>query len=331
MKSRVPGVALVALVVAIAIILRRIPGVDVFGVMILSTIIGMAIQNIIGTPTWAKPGVALALKPLLRAGIVLLGFKMVMSEIAEVGLGGFLIIAATLVSTYFVTKWFGRILNANVRTAELIAVGTSICGASAIIAVNSVIRGKDEEVAYSVACITIFGTVSMFLFPLVGTVLGMNDPAFGLWSGSAIHEVAQVIGSGFQFSEDAGQVATVSKLSRVVLLAPMVVAISFAARRNPANVDALAVPTKFPVPWFVVGFLVVVILNSVYSVPDSVRSGLGQVSAFFLAMALGAMGLETDFKKLRALGLKPFFVAAAAWLFVSLFSLTFVFLVRVAQ
>ena len=227
-----PGLGLAALIAAAAFALRLIPGFDFLSPLILAILLGMAFHNLVGTPARAKPGVAFSLRKVLRAGIVLLGLQLTLSQVAAVGWIGVTVIVVTLVSTFFFTKWLGRVLGLDAKLTELIAAGTSICGASAVIATNTVTRGRDEDVAYAVACVTVFGSLSMVLLPLVEGWLQLGPHAYGLWTGASIHEVAQVVAAAFQQGQEAGQFGTIAKLTRVMMLAPMVLALGFAASRR---------------------------------------------------------------------------------------------------
>lgn len=322
LAATVPGLVLVGGIAGLAFLLRLVPGMAMFSPMILATVLGMAFHNAVGTPAWAKPGVKFSLRRILRLGIVLLGLQLMAAQVAEVGLVGAGVIATTLVATFVFTKWFGRLIGVDRKLAELIAAGTSICGASAVIATNTVTRGSDEDVAYAVACVTVFGSISMLLYPLFPALLNLNPQAFGLWSGASIHEIAQVVAAAFQDGATAGQFATVAKLTRVMMLAPLVITLgTLAARRAGRGGDHGAAP---PMPWFVLGFIALVAVNSVVAVPPSAKAWIVPFTTLLLSMALAAMGLETDFRKLRAEGLKPLGLAAASWIFIAGLSLVLV-------
>lgn len=312
----VPGLALTVTVAGLAYGLRLIPGISSLSPLVIAIVVGMSFHNLIGTPAWAVPGVKFSLRRILRFGIVLLGLQLTLAQVQMIGASGFLIVAFCLVATFFATRWMGRVMGVEPRLAELIAAGTSICGASAVIATNTVTRGSDEDVAYAVACVTVFGSISMLLFPVLLPLTGFSAHAYGLWTGATIHEVAQVVASAFQGGQEAGEFGTVAKLTRVMLLAPLVLALGFAATRRAEGGEAgRAAP---PVPWFVLGFMAMIVVNSLGIVPAEAKPQIAQVTTFLLAIALGAMGLETDVRKLRAKGLKPLALGAAAWAFISL-------------
>ena len=214
-----PGLLLASLIAAAAFALRMLPGVHALSPLILAILLGMAFHNLIGTPASAKAGVRFSLKRVLRAGIVLLGLQLTLSQVVAVGGTGVLVIAVTLVSTFAFTVWLGRMLKVDARLTELIAAGTSICGASAVIATNTVTRARDEDVAYAVACVTVFGSLSMMLYPVLGGLMDLGPHAFGLWAGASIHEVAQVVAAAYQRGTEAGEFGTIAKLTRVMMLA----------------------------------------------------------------------------------------------------------------
>ena len=317
-----PGLALTGAIAAGALVLRLIPGVGMFSPLILATIIGMLVHNLRGTPAIANAGVTFSLKRVLRVGIILLGFQLMLSQVAAVGVTGIAIILVTLAATFLFTKALGRVMGVDPKLAELIGAGTSICGASAVIATNTITEGSDADVAYAVACVTVFGSLAMLLYPLLPGVLHLSPRAFGLWSGASIHEIAQVVAASFQDGQSAGEFGTVAKLTRVMMLAPLVIGLGlFAARKARGAAGERAAP---PMPWFVLGFIAVMLLNSVIRVAPSEKAQIVNLTNFLLSMALAAMGLATDFAKLKREGWKPLALAACAWIFIAGFSLALV-------
>jgi uncharacterized integral membrane protein (TIGR00698 family) len=320
--SILPGVALAGSIAAAAFLARSIPGLAAFSPMILAIVIGAAFHNLLGTPLRARPGIAFSLRRLLRAAIILLGFQLTFAQITSVGIRGLLIIVVTLIATFAFTVYAGRALGVDRKLAELIAAGTSICGASAIIATNAVTEAHDEDVAYAVACVTIFGSVAMFAYPLLPGVLHLDPQAYGLWSGASIHEIAQVAAASFQNGQRAGEIGTVVKLGRVSLLAPIVLTLSLMARRSAGGAPGKA--AKPPLPWFVLGFAALVGVNSAVVIPDDGRKMLTMLTTFLLSVALAAMGLETDVSRLYARGIRPAVLGALAFLFIATFCLMLV-------
>ncbi len=322
-----PGLFLACAIALIAYAVRSLPGVDMLSPLIIAIVLGMAFHNTVGTPARAKSGVAFSMRRVLRAAIVLLGLQLTTQQILEVGGVGVAIIVATLAASFVATKTVGRLLGVEPKLAELIAAGTSVCGASAVIATNTVTDGKDEDVAYAVACVTLFGTISMVLYPALGAALRLDPHAYGLWAGASIHEVAQVVGAAFQHGQEAGEFGTISKLSRVMLLAPLVFMLGWTAtRRGGAAADPAQARKGPQTPWFVLGFIALIGLNSLGAISPGVKQALVPATIFMLTVSLAALGLETDIRKLRAKGLRPLLLGAVASLFISAFSLALIML-----
>jgi len=319
-----PGLALSAGLAAIAVPIPQLLGVKALSPLILAMLMGIVIRNSFGAIAIAQPGISFSLKRVLRFAIILLGFQLTLTQLGQVGAQGIAVIALTLTATFVFTKAMGRVLGVERKLAELIAAGTSICGASAVIACNTVTRGSDEDVAYAVACVTVFGSLSMVLMPLLAAPFGLDPTHFGLWVGSSVHEVAQAVGAAFALGDHAGQIGTVAKLGRVILLAPVILTLGALATRR---AEAEGPTGKPPMPWFVFGFIAVVLLNSAVAIPANVSSDIAMVTAFLLATALAAMGLETDIRKLRLKGLRPLILGAVAWIFIVSVALTLVKLI----
>lgn len=319
----VPGVTFMAAIALAALILRQLPVISLFSPMILAILIGMTYHNVVGTPSWAKAGITFCLRRILRLGIILLGLQLTLSQIIEVGGRGLGIIVTTMACTFLFTCWAGRMLGVDRKLAQLIAVGTSICGASAVIATNTVTGASDEDVSYAVACVTVFGSLAMFAYPLLPGILNLDHHAFGLWTGASVHEIAQVVAAAFQEGEEAGKLGTIAKLSRVILLAPMILFLGVqAARQTRArSAERGSAGQMPPLPWFVAGFILLTILNSVVAVPVELKPAVVGFTAFLLSTALAAMGMETDIRKLMARGLRPALLGAVSFAFIATVSL----------
>ncbi|UEM23624.1 YeiH family protein [Skermanella mucosa] len=304
-----------------AFALGRIPGLTGFSPLILAILIGILFRAVAGMPARARPGVVLSMRSLLRLAIVLLGLQLTAGQVAEVGLAGIAVIVVTVVCTFGFTVGLGRLMGLERGLTELIAAGTSICGASAVVAANTVTRARDEDVAYAVACVTVFGSVAMIIYPLLAGPIGLDPNAYGIWAGASIHEVAQVVAAAFQGGSEAGEIGSVAKLSRVMMLAPVVVALSLLASRRVHRGGDTGGQGRTPVPWFVLGFIGMVCINSVVAIPMEAKAVTTAATTFLLSLALAGMGLETDLAKLRARGLRPLALGGIASLFIAGFSL----------
>jgi uncharacterized integral membrane protein (TIGR00698 family) len=326
LRSVLPGLALTLVLATAAWWLHKVPQVSAISTLMLAILLGMIVRNTFGVQAAWQPGIRFSMRRLLRLAIMLLGFQLSMHQIWQVGGLGFLIVLATLVSTFLFTLWLGKQLGVSRKLTELIASGTSICGASAVVATNTVTEGSDEDVAYAIAVITAFGTASVLLYPLAGSFLGMPASAYGLWTGSSIHEIAQVIAAAFQGGTVSAQYGAISKLSRVMLLAPVVFTMGMVAtrRRCAAGDTQNNQQSKTPVPWFLLGFLAMILVNSSGLLSAAWTARLVMVNQFLLALALAAMGLETSVRKLRSAGLKPFLLGSGAWCFISILSLSLI-------
>ncbi len=313
----VPGLALAGGIAVAATILRLATGSPVLSPMLVSVFAGIAIRLSLRPGSSFTPGLRFAARPVLRLGIILLGLQVTLSAIIGIGVAPFLVAALTLSGTYVAIVALGRTMGVPQPLTRLIAAGTSVCGASAIVAANSVAQADEEDVGYAVACVTLFGTIAMIAFPLLAGPLGLSSAAFGVWTGAGIHEVAQVTAAAFQLGADAGQVGTLTKLIRVILLAPLVITIASLARSG----DASGTAARTPFPWFVIWFLVMIGLNSTGIVPDQLRQQASIGSTLCMATGLAAMGLAMDLRQLRNRGLRPLLLGLCGTLIVSALSL----------
>ncbi len=326
LSARLPGIGLAASVAAAAFALKALglPVVANFSPLMLAILIGMTVRNLVGRPEAARAGLAAALRTPLRLGIVLLGLQVTLAEILAIGWAGLAILTFAVSATFLFTIWMGRQLGVPRGLTTLIAAGTGVCGASAIVAANTVVRDEDESVAYALATVTLFGTIAMFGYPVLASALPLGELAYGLWSGASVHEVAQVVAAGFARGEASGEFATVTKLARVLMLAPLVLLMGLWAHRLSSRSDAGS--GRAPMPWFVFGFVGMVLLAGTGWIEAEWRSSANLVTQALLAFALAAVGLETDLRKLVAQGWRPLALGAAATTFISTSTLILILL-----
>jgi uncharacterized integral membrane protein (TIGR00698 family) len=318
-----PGLLLTSVLALIVTNLQQLPGVNIFSPLILAVLVGTLIRNTVGIRLIYKSGITFSLKKILRLAVVLLGFKLSFSQVFSIGPTGLIIIIVTLVSAFTFTCWFGEYLGVDRKLAQLIAAGTSICGASAVLATNGVIKGTDEDAAYAVTIVTLFGTISMLLYPILDLLFQTSPREFGLWCGVSIHDVAQVVAAAFQKGKESGEIATISKLSRVIFLIPLLVGLGTLSTNQIPESKRPNQPKapKLPVPWFVFSFIMLVILNSFSVFPLALKDAIAQGNQFLLTLSLAAMGLETNIFKMKETGLTPLILGAGSWLFISGLSL----------
>lgn len=312
----IPGIVLVTVITASAYGLRNLPFVSSLSPMITAIFLGMVFANIVGISSSADAGISIAGKKLLRLAVALLGLQLTFGQLFEIGIVGLAFAAMIVTSTLLFTVWMGRLLGVDRKLSLLLAAGTAICGASAIAGTNAVTRAKDEDVSYAVACITVFGTIAMFLYPFLNTLFGHASYTYGLWIGLTVHEVAQVVGAGFQGGEDAGQVAVVSKLARVMMLAPVVIGLALTAAN--AECESTGRPTLTQiVPFFIVAFILLVVLNSFGFMPERARIPLVTATPVLLTAAMAALGLGTNFTELKQHGFRPLLLSFLATLYIA--------------
>jgi len=320
-----PGLALTAIIAGVAFALRLIPGVATLSPMILSVLLGVVLHNSVGAPAGAREGVAFSLRFVLRFSIILLGLQITAGQAAELGVGGLATIATALLGTLAFTILMGRALGVPRGLALLIGVGASICGASAVLAAKIAMAGDDEDAAYAVACVTVFGTLAMFAYPLAENLLHLSPRAYGLWAGSSIHEIAQAVAAAFQGGGDAGQLGTIAKLTRVAMMAPVVIALG--EMTELLGLAGEGERHRPPFPWFLIGFLALAALNSLVAIPHEIKAPIGVGATFLLSMAMAAMGLHTDLRHIRSRGLRPLALGLLASLFICGASLVMVRLI----
>jgi uncharacterized integral membrane protein (TIGR00698 family) len=315
-----PGLALV---VALAVLARAS---TLFLPKIISEVtvgigLGLLVANAFRPPAATKPGIKLSMGPLLRLGIVLLGARLSFGDVLATGLGALLVIVACMALALAVVMGLARLAGLPPRMAALLAVGTAVCGNSAIAATAPVIEAEERDVSFAVATITLFGTLAVLLYPLIGHALQLSDSAFGHWAGVAVNDTSQVTATGFAYSAAAGEVATVVKLTRNTLMGPLIVLIGVLYLRSgmARSADHVQRASRLQwlklVPLFVVGFMALAALNSIGLVPAALVSPIGEASKALILVALVGVGLNTDVSRLRAVGPRPLYVgflAAAA-------------------
>ena len=318
MRGLAPGLAFCFAVAAVAIVVRNATGIAALNPVVVALVLGIAWRAVMGPTASMKPGVAYAVRPVLRAAIVLLGLQVTLGMLWALGPGALVLAVVVVATTLPFTIWLGGVLGVDRALAQLVGTGTAICGASAIVAANQVARGRDEDVTYALAVITLCGTAALLIFPVLAGPLGLSAREYGLWSGAAIHEVVQAVGAAAAGGPEASQSGTVMKLARVFLLAPAVLALGWWVARQ-AGGEAAAV--KAPVPWFAFGFLGLVVLGSTGLVPAEAVQASRFLVPLMLAASVAALGFSTDLKALKARGVAPLLLGVASTLWITLLAL----------
>lgn len=319
-----PGLGLSLLLAVISIVGSRALPTKLFSPLILAIFLGIIWRNSLGVRSSYLPGIRFALRRLLKLGIVLLGLQLSLTQLLAIGPNGLAIVSITLISTYAFTCWLGPKLGVTPRLTHLIAAGTSICGASAVVATQSVLRASDEDAAYATAVVTLWGTVTVFFYPLLAQGFDLSLQQFGFWCGASIHEIAQVVAAAFQNGTASGEVATIVKLARVIFLAPMLLSVNALQQRRAKQLLPQAQQQSIPYPWFVLFFLLLIGVNSTGLINSEVRVLAMQITQVCLAIALAAMGLEISWQKLNQVGWQPLYLGGGATLFIASLSVAMV-------
>jgi len=339
-----PGLALSVLVALLARAVHNAfpPGVAAaVGEVILAVLLGLLIGNTVGLPTYFAPGIRFSFQTVLRLAIVLLGAAFSVQQVAAIGGKAVLMIVVLMAVALLAAHALGRLAGVPPRLATLIGVGTAVCGNSAIVATAPVIGAHDDEVSFAVSTNTLFGTLAVFLYPILAHAIHLRDSAFGSWAGSAVNDTSQVVAAGFAYSEGAGRIATAVKLTRNALMGVVIVLMGVLYRRARAKEES-SVPSDAPratlwlrvqqsVPLFVLGFLAMAALQSAGVIRElSTRVGRDlTLDAQFWArvlilVALAGVGLSTKIAAMRRAGLKPFYVGFAVAAAVSAVSLLWI-------
>jgi uncharacterized integral membrane protein (TIGR00698 family) len=294
--------------------------------------IGILFRNAFILPSVYKAGIIFSMRRVLRFAVALLGVRITFDQILGLGWQGIVIALLPLMLTFICTVFVGRMVKVNPSQTLLIATGTSICGASAIMTVGAVTKSKSDDIMVAVSSITVFGSLLMLTYPLAynSNLLGFNAEQYGMWAGSSIHEVAQVIAAAFGGGNTAGEIGTMIKLTRVAALVPFAFILSYLASRKLINAGDQGVETgEVKFPYFILGFLGMVILNSNSFFTPQAVNWIESFDVFLLTMSMGAMGLETDFGKLLKIGFAPFFLSIFSTGFISLVSFLLILFIPV--
>lgn len=314
-----PGILIASIIALPAWMLGK--SFPIVGSPVLGILFGMMLAF------WKRPvlfedGIKYTSKKLLQYSIILLGFDMNLFHVFDVGSQALILMLFTLTAAFATAYLAGKLLKIDGKTATLIGVGTSICGGSAIAAAAPVIHANDEEVVRSISTIFLFNVMAAFIFPYMGHVLDMSDYNFGLWTGTAVNDTSSVVAAGYTFSNTAGNLAVIVKLTRTVMIVPVTLFLALYSSRkiNGSNSESGFRISKI-FPWFVLGFVAASVVNTFISMPQEAGSFLAQAGKFVIVMAMASIGLNTDIRKLVKSGGKPVLLGFICWVVLSLISL----------
>ena len=327
-----PGVFISLVIAASAKFLEGLLPSGYISASVIALFIGMILNTISKPATVYKPGIKFTSKKLLKFAIILLGLTLNIKVVANVGKDTLFVMLFTLFTCFGVGYFIGKLLKLNWKTSNLISAGTGICGGSAIASIAPVIDAEDRDIAFAMSATFIFDMLMIIVFPLVGHALGMTDQAYGIWAGTAVNDTSSVVAAGYAFSEAGGDIATMVKLTRTLAIIPTVIIFSFigvAVKRKEAKINGQNSDEKVKInivkliPWFIVAFVIVALLNSFVSIPTIIQSSAKQVSKFLMVAALAAIGLNTDLRDMKKSGAIPMlhgFIISILVIFAALFA-----------
>lgn len=288
---------------------------------VFAMIIGMFFHKFVVKNSDIGDGLQFVAKKVLKLSIILMGFTLSFSQVFYVGKYSVIVMIFTLIAAFGGGYLLGKLFKMDWKLSGLISAGTGICGGTAIAAIAPTIEAEDKFVAYAISATFIFDIVMVILFPIMGRELGMSDLGFGLWAGTAINDTSSVVAAGYAFSDLAGIFATVVKLTRSLSIIPVVLIFGYIHQReklrmNNSSSEKVKVSIKSIFPWFIIFFLLMVLVRSLCDaflvgqyftteMIQNVSKSISNISKFLMVMALGAIGLLTDFKKVMKSGFKP--------------------------
>lgn len=333
-KGTINGILFVGIFAAAATMISELAFIKSLGIspLVIGIVMGIFYANTLhnNTPKEWSGGITFSAKKILRFAIVFYGFRITFQQIAEVGIEGFMVSLIMLSSTFLLGTWAGqKLFKMDRDTSMLSASGASVCGAAAVLATEPVLKAEEHKAAIAVSMVVLFGTIAMFLYPLLFNmgVLDMSAKEFGIYVGGTIHEVAQVVAvpaSVLNATQEMANSAVIVKMTRVIMIAPMLIILgiylSYSAKRS----GAVAGEVKLVIPWFAVYFIGMAGFNSLGLLPQNIVDLINQIDTFLLTMAMTALGMGTIFSKFKGLGLAPIYTAGVmfAWLMIGGYFIT---------
>jgi uncharacterized integral membrane protein (TIGR00698 family) len=329
-QGTISGIIFVAIFAAAATMVAQISFIKALGIspLVIGIVMGIFYANTLHNhiPREWDPGITFSAKKILRFAIVFYGFRLTFQQIIDVGVEGFLVSLIMLSTTFLLGTWLGhKVFKMEKDTAMLTASGASVCGAAAVLATEPVLKSEGYKAAIAVSMVVLFGTISMFLYPVLYAsiiqpatgFLHLTPQQFGIYVGGTIHEVAQVVAVPASIPgapADMANSAVIVKMTRVIMIAPMLIILgiylSFQAKKSGGEAGGV----KLVIPWFAVYFIAMAGFNSLHIVPENIVDIINEIDTFLLTMAMTALGMGTIFSKFKGLGLAPLYTASAMFL-----------------
>ena len=315
-KKNLNGILLAILISLIAIQIAKFIPKQLISPGVFALLMGMALNPITKTKKSLDPGIKFTSKSILKIAIILMGATLSFTQVLQVGKYSLFTMMFTLAAAFGGGYLLGKAFKMDWKLSSLISAGTGICGGSAIAAIAPTINAKTKDIAYAISATFLFDIIMVILFPIAGKYFGMSDLGFGLWTGTAVNDTSSVVAAGYAFSDAAGNFSLIVKLTRTLSIVPVVLIFSYINEKKKAK-DALKqtgntqtqekpkVDLKKIFPWFILLFLVMVGLKSIGLISNNLSNTLSSISKFSMIMALGAIGLNTNFKEVSKSGFLP--------------------------
>ena len=306
-KNHISGIIVTIVIAVVSMLISGILPFDIISASVIALFIGIAVNPFAVKYSGLKTGIGFVSKKILRTAIILFGLRLTISQVLEVGKYSLIVMAFTLLTAFGGGYLFGKLFKMDWKLSSLISTGTGICGGSAIAAVAPVIEAEDRDIAYAISVTFIFDVLMVVLFPIVGKLMGMSDLGFGLWTGTAVNDTSSVVAAGYAFSDIAGAYSVIVKLTRTLMVVPVVLIFSVINQRvtnvGTENKKKISIAKIFP--FFIILFLGMVVINNTGIIPSDVSGKITDISKFLMVMALGAIGLKTNLREMMKSGLKP--------------------------
>lgn len=317
--SIVPGLLLAAAIALCATVIGR--WMPLIGAPVSGIILGIAIRNIGGVNVMFRPGLQFASKTILQWSIIALGFGLSLQQVARTGMDSLLVTSVTIAAAFASAWLLGKWLRIPSRLKMLIGVGTAICGGSAIAAITPIIKPEEHETAFAISTIFIFNIVAVLIFPAMGHWLGMSDIGFGTWAGTAINDTSSVVAAGYSYSSTAGDYATIVKLTRATLIIPICLGLIALQMWHNKKFGSAKLDLARIFPWFILWFVVASAVRSTGLIPEVLNMPLRIAAEFLIVVALTAIGLSSDLRRMVTAGVRPVLLGLGVWMSVVFSSL----------
>lgn len=305
-KKNLSGMLLSAGIAAMAYMISLVLPAGILGGTLIALLLGMLLNPLISRYEFFTAGINWTSKKVLRAGIIFAGITLSFPQVIRAGKYALILMAFTLATAFGVGYICKKVFKINWKLASLLSVSTAICGGTAVATLGPTIRAKNRDIAYAISATFVFDIITVIAFPWIGRLLGLGDTGYGLWIGTAVNDTSSVVAAGYAFSDAAGLLATIVKLTRTLFIVPIVLVFSWIyAKKETPSQTAEKVRIRKIFPWFILGFLAVVGIRSTGFVPDQIVFGMSFMSKFFLSMALAAIGMTTSLKEVKSVGIKP--------------------------